>query len=99
MFGGISLASRGRHVEKWSIKSVESSQELEIMISFNFNRPFYRYGSHIELSRFKEYYRMPGGHKHDPVNSLRIYARFSGQFFLKLPRKRLSWEKRSLCRV
>ena len=37
MFGGISLASRGRHVEKWSIKSVESSLELEIMISFNFN--------------------------------------------------------------
>ena len=23
---------------------------------------------------------MPGGHKHYPINSLRIYARFSGQF-------------------
>ena len=28
------------------------------------NRPFYRYGSHIELIRFKEYYRMPRGHDH-----------------------------------
>ena len=27
------------------------------------NRPFYRYGGHIELIRFKEYYRMPRGHK------------------------------------
>ena len=25
------------------------------------NRPFYRYGGHIELIRFKEYYRMPRG--------------------------------------
>ena len=23
-----------------------------------------RYGGHIELIRFKEYYRMPGGHEH-----------------------------------
>ena len=28
------------------------------------NRPFYRYGGHIELSRFKEYYRMPRGYEH-----------------------------------
>ena len=26
------------------------------------SRPFYRYGGHIELNRFKEYYRMPRGH-------------------------------------
>ena len=31
------------------------------------NRPFYRYGGHIELIRFKEYYRMPRGHEHIPV--------------------------------
>ena len=29
-----------------------------------FNRPFYRHGGHIELIRFKEYYRMPRGHEH-----------------------------------
>ena len=29
-----------------------------------FNRLFNRYGGHIELIRFKEYYRMPGGHEH-----------------------------------
>ena len=28
------------------------------------NRPFYRYGGHIELIRSKEYYRMPIGHEH-----------------------------------
>ena len=28
------------------------------------NRPFYRYGGHIELIPFKEYYRMPRGHEH-----------------------------------
>ena len=28
------------------------------------SRPFYRYGGHIELIRFKEYYRMPMGHEH-----------------------------------
>ena len=37
------------------------------------NRPFYRYGGHIECIRFKEYYGMPRGH------SLGIYARFSGK--------------------
>jgi len=28
------------------------------------NRPFYRYGGHLELIRFKEYYRMPREHEH-----------------------------------
>ena len=28
------------------------------------NRPFYRYGGHIELIRFNEFYRMPRGHEH-----------------------------------
>ena len=37
------------------------------------NRPFYRYGCHIEFIRFKEYYGMPRGH------SLSIHARFSGK--------------------
>ena len=37
------------------------------------NRPFYRYGCHIEFIRFKEYYGMPRGH------SLSIYARFWGK--------------------
>ena len=42
------------------------------------NRPFYQYGGHIELIRFKEYYRMPRGHEH-----VCIFERFSGYFFLK----------------
>ena len=28
------------------------------------SRPFYRYSGHIELIRFREYYRMPRGHEH-----------------------------------
>ena len=41
------------------------------------NRPFYRYGGHIELITFKEYYGMPRGHELDPIYSFGIYARFS----------------------
>ena len=31
---------------------------------FKPNRSFYRYGRHIELILFNEYYRMPRGHEH-----------------------------------
>ena len=45
------------------------------------NRPFYRYGGHIELIRFKEYYRMPRGHEHISF----IFSEcLSGHFFLKV---------------
>ena len=37
------------------------------------NRPFYRYGGHIEFIRFKEYHGMPRGHL------LSIYAGFLGK--------------------
>ena len=44
------------------------------------NRPFYRYGGHIELIRFKEYYRMPGG-----MSTFRLYFRaLFGTFFRKV---------------
>ena len=42
----------------------------------------YRYGGHIELVRFKEYYGMAGGHKHILIYSLSINVRLSGHFFL-----------------
>ena len=32
-----------------------------VVVSFTSNRPFYRYGGHIEFIRFKEYYGMPRG--------------------------------------
>ena len=35
-----------------------------------YNRPFHRYGGHIEFIKFKEYHGMPKGH------SLSIYVRF-----------------------
>ena len=52
--------------------------------TIHLNRPFYRYGGHIEFIRFKEYYGMPRGH------SLSIYARFSGK---KRTSLYISWEK------
>ena len=47
------------------------------------NRFFFRYGGHIELVRFKEYYEMPKWHEQDAIYFLSIYARFSGQGFLE----------------
>ena len=43
-------------------------------------RPFYRYGSHIELIRFKEYYRMPRGQS----TFLLYFRALFGTFFLKV---------------
>ena len=58
------------------------------------NRPFYRYGGHIELIRFKENYGMSRGHDRDPIYSLSIYARFSGQFFSKFSEKKILMGKK-----
>ena len=38
-----------------------------ILACIYMNRPFYRYGSHIVLVRFMEYYGMPTEHEHIPV--------------------------------
>ena len=35
----------------------------------------------------------PGGHDHDPIYSLSIYVRFSGQFFLDLLEKDCNGKK------
>ena len=49
---------------------------------FNIGLFNYRYGGHIELVRFKEYYGMPGGHKHILIYSLSISVPLLGHFFL-----------------
>ena len=41
---------------------LDSRRSLSLVLRQN--RPFYRCGGHIELIRFKEYYRMPMGHEH-----------------------------------
>ena len=46
------------------------------------NRPFYRYGGHVELIRFKEYYGMLRGHEHDLILVQYVRALF-GRFFCK----------------
>ena len=43
---------------------VNSVQPVSLLVSKEAIRPFYRYGGHIELIQFKEYYRMPRGHEH-----------------------------------
>ena len=67
---------------------------------FALNRSFYRYGGHIELIGFKQYYRMPRGHEHDPIywhQYLRaLYRPIFLQVFLE---KDCNGKNRSLCRV
>ena len=43
---------------------------------------FYRYGGHIELIGFKEYYGMPRGHEHDPIYSHHYLRALFGPIFL-----------------
>ena len=57
------------------------------------NRPFQRYGGHIELIRFKDYYRMPRGHEQHFVC---IFERFSGHFFLKFSQNKIVIAKKIL---
>ena len=48
------------------------------------NRPFHRYGGHIELIRFKEYYRMPRGHEHISFVFRALFGTFFRKVFLEL---------------
>ena len=50
-----------------------------------FNRPFYRYGGHIELLRFEEDYGMRRGHGHDPFTRSVLTRALLGQFLFKFP--------------
>ena len=50
-------------------------------LEHNSSRPFYQYGNHIELIRFKEYYGMPRGMSRIPYTRS-LFRCFSGQFFL-----------------
>ena len=63
------------------------------------NRPFNRYGGHIELIGFKKYYGIP---RIRTIRYTRIsmYAGFSGRFFfLSFPRERLLGGKKDRCAV
>ena len=52
-------------------------------MSHSLNRPFYRYGGHIELIRFKEYYRMPRGHEHISFVFSSAFRTFFVEVFLE----------------
>ena len=83
-----------------SAKRPSSAQLSEVAVFAGYkvtfridNRPFYRYGGHSELIRFKEYYGMPRGGGAD-MSRIR-YARsvftraFRANFSSSFPRKRL----------
>ena len=42
---------------------------------------------------------MSRGHEHDPIYSLGIYVRFSGQFFFKFSWKKIVMGKKDRCAV
>ena len=52
-------------------------------MSHSLNRPFYRYGGHIELIRFKECYRMPRGHEHISFVFSSAFRTFFVEVFLE----------------
>ena len=73
--GIMRVAGTGQRCNRWYIKlngrECNSSVPIEAVLFNSWpssvgnpNRPFYRYGGHIELIRFEEYYRMPRGHEH-----------------------------------
>ena len=64
-----------------------------------YNRPFYRYGGHIELIGFKEYYGMARGMSTIRYTRISIYARFSGQLCLSFPKKKIVMGKKDRCAV
>ena len=57
---------------------------VEVFLLIRYNRPFYRYGGHIELIRFKEYYRMPRGHEHISFVFLGAFRDIFSQSFLRI---------------
>ena len=56
--------------EAWGSQSLEDEV---FQVPYEANTPFYRYGSYIELIRFKDYYRMPRRHKHISFVSLSTF--------------------------
>ena len=48
------------------------------------NRPFYRYGGHIELIRFTEYYRMWRGHEHISFVFTSVFQGIFSQSFVRI---------------
>ena len=45
----------------FSRESLHSPEMASLLAGYGNNRPFYRYGGHIELFGFREYYGMPRG--------------------------------------
>ena len=69
-----------RFSQTYELLSSKAAFTIAFFAVVNHNRPFYRYGGHIELIRFKEYYRMPRG-----MSTFRLYFRaLFGTFFLKV---------------
>ena len=70
--------------------------EISSVLLSSINRPFHRYGGHIELIRFKEYYRMPRGHGHILFVCT---SAFRDIFFLKFSENKILMGKKDSCAV
>ena len=63
-------------------QSLDVMRYLTTFSHSEINRPFYRYGGHVELIGFKEYYGMPRGHEDDPVYLNQYLRALFGPIFL-----------------
>ena len=77
----------GKAINEYIYKVNEGEAEIVC------NRPFYRYGGHIELIRIKEYYRTPRGHEH---SSFVFSSPFRDIFFLKFSQNKIVMGKKIL---
>ena len=66
--------------------------------TFSHNRPFYRYGGHIELIRLRSIMECPGGMSMIRFTRSAFTRAFRANFSLNFPKKDCNGKKRSLCR-
>ena len=78
-----STSNHGNTSDNQSRSRYESTAQLSRKRP-RWNRPFYRYGGHIELIRFKEYYRMPRGHEHISFVFSSAFRDIFSQSFLRI---------------
>ena len=64
-----------------------------------YNRPFYRYGGHIEFIRFKEYYGMLRGQEHVWYTRSVFTRAFPSNFSKTFPRKKIVIGIKDRCAV
>ena len=70
------VGGKGRYLRRTRAKGPNSPAGA-------YNRPFYRYGGHIEFIRFRGHYGMPRGHEHDLIYLHQYLRALFGTIFFK----------------